>query len=132
MRTRGASDGAGPHRRGVSLTAPVSGSSGSRQQVSFALANTGAPAALPTGAHIRDVTGASLSDVYRLSVSVEGAGWTAKLQNALTAVPFGANKPVAVYVEASGAASPTAVVKLTATSESDPTKTSTVTYTVAK
>jgi M6 family metalloprotease-like protein len=125
-------DGAGPHRRGVSLTAPATAPSGDRRQLAFTLANTGAAVALPAGAHIRDVTPMSQSDVYRLSVSVEGAGWTARLQNALSAVPFGANKPVPVFVEASGNASATAIVRLTATSESDPTKTSTAIYTVAK
>ena len=46
------------------------------------------------------------SDVYRLSASATGTGWTAKLLNALTAVKFGESINVPVYVtKATSAAS---------------------------
>jgi hypothetical protein len=60
-------------------------------------------------------------------VSVDGAGWSAGLQNALAAVKFGASQPVEVFLKKG---SGSATVTLTATSESDPRKSSTSTYTV--
>jgi hypothetical protein len=64
-------------------------------------------------------------DVYRLSVSVEGKGWTARLLNALAAVKFGASQPVAVYVSHEDGSDRSATVTLRAASESDPSKTAT-------
>jgi len=68
------------------------------------------------------------ADVYRLTVSVEGDGWSAALQNALAGVKFGASQPVQVFIKRDATSAKTATVKLTATSESDPTKTMTVVY----
>ena len=64
-------------------------------------------------------------DLYRLSVSVDGAGWTAQLRNALAAVEFGKSASVPVYVTRTPGAASSAVVTLTAKSETDPSKTAT-------
>jgi hypothetical protein len=60
------------------------------------------------------------SDVYRLSASATGTGWSAKILNALTAVKFGDTIKVPVYVTKATGAAANGTVSLTATSESDP------------
>jgi hypothetical protein len=64
-------------------------------------------------------------DVYRLSVSVQGKGWTARLLNTLAAVTSGASQPVEVYVSHEDGSEPSATVTLRAVSESHPSKTAT-------
>jgi len=71
------------------------------------------------------------NDIYRLTVAVEGRGWTAQLRNALTAVEFGKSASIPVFVTRARGASPSAVVILTARSESDPAKTATATCPVS-
>ena len=48
----------------------------------------------PPPVHPQDATAYLNNDIYRLSVSVEGAGWTAQLRNALAAVEFGGSAPL--------------------------------------
>lgn len=118
-------DGAGPQRRGVALTpAKSSASISARGQVGFTLTNTGQAAPVPASLHpTMNVAQYIDNDVYRLSTSVEGNGWSANLQNALAAVKFGGTQNVPVFVQRSPGAAASAVVTLTATSESDPSKT---------
>ena len=122
-------DGSGPQTRGVGLEAPADGTA---TQATFTLANTGEAAATGPGLHPRDVNDYLTSDVYRLSVSVDGEGWSAELLNALAAVKFGASQPVNVFFTHEPGASPSATITLTATSDSDPTKTATATYQVSR
>lgn len=103
-------DGSGPQKRGVALTG-VEGS------CSFQLTNTGTAA--PGGAP--DLN----SDIYRLTVSVEGAGWSAKLRNGLAAVKFGDSAVIPVYLSKVGSAPSAATVTLRAVSESDPSQSAT-------
>lgn len=63
------------------------------------------------------------SDVYRLSATVAGRGWRVELPNELATADFRKSTTVRVSVGATAAAAETGFVKLTATSESDPTKT---------
>jgi M6 family metalloprotease-like protein len=112
-------DGSGPQARGVALEAPAEQKVG-KAPVPFpvALTNTGAAGTKPPFD----------SDVYRLSVSVEGKGWTAHLPNALAAVRAGESWAVPVVVARDAAKSArTATVTLRATSESDPTRSASVT-----
>jgi hypothetical protein len=96
--------------------------------VVFALKNTGKAPAGDLGA-----AGAHLnSDVYRLSVSVEGKGWTAQLLNGLAAVEAGATRPVTVYVSREDGSAKSAKVTLRVTSESDPAKTATASVKVSR
>jgi hypothetical protein len=91
--------------------------------VTFTLQNTGAPAEADPALHPSDATACLNSDVYRLSVSVKGTGWTARLLNGLAAVQAGDSQKVNVYVNAEEGSSNTATVILQAVSESDPTQT---------
>jgi M6 family metalloprotease-like protein len=116
-------DGAGPQKRGVSLSAP-------HQQESplvcnFTLINTGAPAPTDPSLHPQDATAYLNNDIYRLSVSVNGKGWSAQLRNALAALKFGESKTVPVYLIAEPGSAHAARVELTAQSESDPAKSAT-------
>jgi len=65
-------------------------------------------------------------DIYRLSVRVEGAGWDAQLRNALATAKFGETVKIPVYIRKLTADAGIARIILTATSESDPTKSATI------
>ena len=117
-------DGSGRQGRGVSLE--VQAEQIVRQPntpIAFTLSNTGTAAEANPALHPADARPYLTSDVYRLSVSVEGEGWSAQLINGLAAVGSGAFQTVTVYVsQETGGAKPAAVT-LRATSESDPSKT---------
>jgi hypothetical protein len=124
-------DGSGPQTRAVSVAAPASQNlAGQTANVVFTLKNTGAPAQMDAALHPQDVSAYVNGDLFRLSVSVEGAGWTAQLQNALAAAKFGESKTVPVHVTRAPGSAPSARVTLKAVSESDPAKTATATLTV--
>lgn len=89
---------------------------------SFELSNTGTYSA-GGQQHPEDATAYLKSDVYRLSAEVAGRGWRTWLPNPLATAQFGKSTTVRVSVGATAAAADTGFVKLTATSESDPTKT---------
>jgi hypothetical protein len=123
-------EGAGPHERGVELAAPAGRNESAVESYNFTLKNTGRANAIDAALHLQDVAPYVNSDIYRLSVAVEGAGWTAQLQNALASLRFGESNAVQVFVTRGTA--PTATLRLTATSESDPSKTATSTYTIGR
>ena len=54
---------------------------------------------MPTGRTRRTRRRSSRSDVYRLSASATGTGWTAYLKNALATAKFGESVSVPVYIE---------------------------------
>jgi len=119
-------DGPGPQARGVALAAPRSPGAGA-EPVVFTLRNTGAAAPIDGSAHPQDLTPHAGFDIYRLSVSVEGKGWSAGLQNALVAVKFGESASVPVFVAPGAGSAATARVTLRAQSESDPARTASAT-----
>lgn len=128
-------DGSGPQKRGAALEVrSIPKPDRPNTPVVFTLENTGSatetdPAAHPSGA----IAGAYLnSNVYRLSVSVDGKGWTARLLNGLAAVETGKTRRVTVYVTQEAGSAPLAKVTLRASSESDPSKTATATAIVTK
>jgi len=126
-------DGSGRHERGVVLDAEaVQRIRGLSTSVTFVLNNTGKAEETDPALHPSDGGAYLNSDVYRLSVSVEGKGWTALLRNSLAAVAFGGSQPVTVYVSQDGGSTPSATVVLRATSESDPSKTTTATVQVSR
>jgi len=126
-------DGSGPQTRGVALEAPASPRAGQPDApVTFVLKNTGKAAATDQAAHPADAGGSLNSDVYRLSVSVEGKGWNAQLLNGLAAVEFGGSREIKVYMSQEAGSSPRATVTLRAASESDPSKVATATASVSK
>ncbi|MBH1934813.1 M6 family metalloprotease domain-containing protein [Streptomyces sp. AV19] len=109
-------DGAGPQARGVALRGgtPKGRPADGRAVCTFGLANTGRDAG--TGPY----TG---SDVYRLSATASGRGWSAWLPNRLATARAGASVPVDVAVAAKRGADRQGKVTLTARSESDPGRT---------
>jgi hypothetical protein len=117
-------DGSGRHKRGVALD--VQANQRVRQSntpVTFTLTNTGTGVETDMALHPADAGAYLNSDVYRLSVSVEGQGWSAQLLNGLAAVKIGGSQPVTVYVSQEGGGASSTTVTLRATSESDPSKT---------
>jgi M6 family metalloprotease-like protein len=120
-------DGAGPQQRGVKLL-PAAGVPAGKNISSckFPLFNTG-KAAPAQGQHPEDVSAYLGSDVYRLKAEVQGKGWTTQVPNALASVAFGKQALVTVNAVRESGGDRLARVKLTATSESDPTKTMTAT-----
>jgi M6 family metalloprotease-like protein len=126
-------DGAGPQVRGAVLTAPAPATvKTSNAPVVFELKNAGT--AVKAGPNMPPDGAASPfnSDIYRLSATVEGKGWTVQLQNALAAVESGASRPVTVHVSAGEGSVPSATVTLRAVSESDPTKSATATVKISR
>jgi hypothetical protein len=125
-------DGAGPDVRGVALSGPASGQlkAGATGTAAFVLKNTGIAVPLAKDADPKDVRmrGFTSSDVYRLSVSIDGEGWATGLQHALAAVKAGESQPVQVFIKRESKSAAAATLTVTATSESDPTKTSSVVY----
>ncbi|MGB9906969.1 MAG: peptidase M6 [Candidatus Saccharicenans sp.] len=115
-------DGSGPQKRGLVLQPRARNLKVSRVliPVTFILKNTGQAATLEKTVHQSEVTGHLQYDLYRLSVAVEGRGWQARLLNALTAVPFGQEKEITVYVLPAKDSSREATLKLIASSESQP------------
>ncbi|MFQ6195967.1 M6 family metalloprotease domain-containing protein [Streptomyces sp. NPDC000405] len=119
-------DGSGARARGVALgRGAVKGRpAGGRAMCTFALANTGraAPQDDPSRA----------SDVYRLSATASGRGWTAWLPNRLATAAPGERIPVDVAVSAAAGADRDGRITLTARSESDPGRTATATCSLRK
>jgi hypothetical protein len=113
-------DGAGPYPRGVRVNTTVGheGADG-LNTCSFPVANTGRIAP-PAGQHPEDVTPYLGGDVYRLSATVDGQGWSTWLPNELTSARFGSTVQVPVYAKQDAPGSRLVRVNLTATSESDP------------
>ncbi|CAJ2509511.1 Uu.00g145370.m01.CDS01 [Anthostomella pinea] len=70
--------------------------------------------------HPQDLSAYLTSDIYRLSAAVEGEGWRVELPNALAVAQFGESTIAKVAVGAAVNATASAVIKLTAVSESDP------------
>jgi M6 family metalloprotease-like protein len=117
-------DGSGPQKRGVAIAnATAQRATDTIRTCMFTLTNTGMPAVTDAALHPHDVNAYLGSDIYRLSVTVEGAGWSAHLRNgALAAIPFGATLGVPVIMTRAGNAAATGTVTLKGVSESDPGK----------
>ncbi|GAA2884428.1 M6 family metalloprotease domain-containing protein [Streptosporangium fragile] len=120
-------DGAGPHRRGVKVL-PAAGVPAGKgvSTCRFPLFNTGRAGAAQ-GEHPEDVSAYLGGDVYRLSATVEGRGWTASLPNELATAGSGEHTRVTVDARRAPGGSRLAKVTLTAISESDPAKKATAT-----
>ncbi|MBC6460697.1 peptidase M6, partial [Actinomadura sp. HBU206391] len=70
------------------------------------------------------------ADVYRLSATASGKGWSTWLPNGLATAKAGQQTSVQVYAKRASGGAHVGKVKLTATSESDPTKKATTTCVV--
>jgi M6 family metalloprotease-like protein len=126
-------NGSGPQTRGVALqAAPALNIAEQATYCAFPLTNTGEAVQLDDTLHPDSNEAAYLNnDVYRLAASAEGAGWYAELPNALATAAFGETISVPVYVSREQGSSTNATIELTATSVSDPGKTSTATCTTS-
>jgi M6 family metalloprotease-like protein len=126
-------DGSGPQERGMALEAPANQKvKRPNTPVVFTLKNTGSAAETDPAVHPADVSAFLNSDVFRLSATVEGEGWTAQLLNGLAAVESGESQKVKVYVSYTSGSAPSAAVTLQVTSESNPSKTATATVQVSR
>ncbi len=119
-------DGAGPQQRGVAIEpAAAQRVRGSRGTCTFTVRNTGTGAATAPALHPEDANRYLNQDIYRLSVTASGTGWSAQLGNALVAIPFGGAQQLAVHVGRSAAAAAAGSITLRAASEGDTSKAST-------
>ena len=127
-------DGSGRQARGAALAAPAESKvERPNTVVRFTLTNTGQAAGTTDVAGGEGAAGSHLNyDVYRLSVSVEGRGWSARLLNALAAVKPGESGHVAVYMSRENGSERSATVTLQAVSESEPSKTATASVKVSR
>jgi M6 family metalloprotease-like protein len=126
-------DGSGPQERGLGLEAPANQTvKQANTPVIFTLTNTGKAVTTDPALHPADAIPYLNADVYRLSVSVEGEGWSSRLLNGLAAVEFGKSQKVKVYVTPSDESAPSATLTLRATSESDPSITATASLQVSR
>ncbi len=124
-------DGSGPQTRSVEVSAPAEQSiAGVAGDVSFTVRNSGAAASFDPTLHPQALAGYFDTDIYRLTVSVEGTGWTAHLRNALAAVKFGDRETIGVYLSRGAGSAAAAKVTLKVVSESDPGKSATATCVV--
>ena len=116
-------DASGALTRGVTLANPaVAGKTPGKVASCLAnLTNTGGTAENPLYS----------SDVYRLSASVEGVGWSAVLPQQVVAAAAGGSRSVAAYAVRGANAAESAKLTLTATSESDSSKSASVSCTVS-
>ncbi|HYU84331.1 MAG TPA: peptidase M6, partial [Kribbellaceae bacterium] len=124
--------GAGPQTRGVAVTQgmPTGLKLGLATDCSFPVANTGTDAPTDPTLHPQDERAYLHNDIYRLSTSVQGAGWKAQPYNNLSTAAFGQTVNVPVYVSRVPHSAGTSTVTLTATSVSDPSKSASATCTV--
>jgi len=123
-------DGAGPHQRGVALGAPEFFNT--QEEVGalkVSVTNTGTAAAIPAGLHHGEAEDFLRGDVYRLSADAGTGGWSVYLQNALVALQPGESAAVPVHVSRAAGARP-GRLSFKAVSETDPTKTASVTVTL--
>ncbi|TMR28701.1 M6 family metalloprotease domain-containing protein [Actinomadura geliboluensis] len=108
----GSLDGAGPQRRGVKVDSGRARPAGAGwTKCTLTLRNTG-----------RGGAGRHGSDVFRLKADVTGDGWTTWLPNELATARAGGRTGVEVWAKPGPGASRHARLRLTGTSESDPSK----------
>lgn len=121
-------DGSGAQRRGVRLQAATVADADQNGLAKCAvpLTNTG-QFAVPQGQHPEDVGAFLNGDVYRVSATVDGQGWTTWLPNQLASANIGKSVDVPVYAHQDSPGSRMVRVNVTARSESDPTKSATAT-----
>lgn len=105
-------DGAGPQRRGVQVgNGRAKPTGGGWMKCTLTLRNAG-----------KGGTGHHASDVFRLKAGVAADGWTTWLPNELAAAKAKGRTTVEVWAKAERGADRRATLRLTGTSESDPSK----------
>ncbi|KAI0550986.1 hypothetical protein F4679DRAFT_541087 [Xylaria curta] len=117
-------DGSGASKHGVKLNAGTVSDKTAKATdkgvtCSFQLTNSGKYVD-GSATHPQDLSAYLKSDVYRLNATVDGLGWHVELPNALASAGYGKATTVNVAAGAAVNAKSSAVITLTATSESDP------------
>lgn len=130
-------EGQGPHRGGVDLAVPEPEGGAALARASdspytVTLSNSGSAVMSESTTAAADTEALPFPDIYRLSVSVVGGGWSARILNELVAVQSGDSTELSVYVTADPGGAETATVTLSATSESDETAIASVTWSVRR
>jgi M6 family metalloprotease-like protein len=123
-------DGAGPQTRGVRASAPAQvDAGGASTPVNLRLTNTGSAGAATT-LHPGAPATAFGYDVYRLSVSVESAGWWIELPKSVVAVKAGESLDVPMLIHETATGATPVRATITVMSESDGTKRATTTIAI--
>jgi M6 family metalloprotease-like protein len=114
-------DGSGLQKRNFTVTPPserkIKGKTG---YVFFTVTNTGEPSAADPSLHYQNASRWLNSDIYRLSVSCEGTGYSAQLLNGLISLESGETGEVPVYISFEKGSSHKTKINLNVQSESDP------------
>jgi hypothetical protein len=105
---------------------------GGRRLIHFSLHNTGAAMTIPDGVHPRRRDEAFASDVYRVSATIEGQGWSVDLPYPLAAVRAGQVNDAYAFTRQTNTAAREARLTIRAVSESDPSKIATATLTLRR
>jgi M6 family metalloprotease-like protein len=114
-------DGPGPQMRDFDVSSPtVRRVKGNAGYVYFTVKNIGEPSATDQSLHYQNTSGWLNSDIYRLSVTSEGTGYSVHLLNSLISLEPGETAEVPVYVEHVKSSPWKVKVNLTVQSESDP------------
>ena len=117
-------DGSGPQKRDLKVfPSAVKKMKSTAGYCFFTITNAGEPSATDPSLHDQNTTPWLNNDIYRLSVTIEGKGWSAQLLNGLISLVPGASEMVPVYLTRETNSSHTGKVILTVKSESDQTKT---------
>lgn len=118
-------DGSGPAKRDFQVSAPQKSEKQNGRNVAFFK--------LKNRDEVVNTENACYSnDIYRLSVSVEGAGWKSEILNALATVAAGEEISIPVYFNSESGATKEATITLTVVSESNPDKQVNTSYRVGK
>jgi M6 family metalloprotease-like protein len=88
----------------------------------FILTNTGEPFTAESTLHYQNTINWMNSDIYRITFSVTGKGWSGQLLNGFSSLEPGASETIPVYISHAMKASRRATLSLTVSSESDPAK----------
>lgn len=128
-------DGSGPQQHDVMLSVPYKTEKrpgNDRCGFIVKIKNTGSAVQTDASLHPRDVSRHLDYDIYRLSAKVDGNGWSAQFANELVAVEFGHEMEVPLYIAYTADAVPSAVISVTAVSESDPAEKATMKFNFGK
>jgi hypothetical protein len=116
-------NGSGSQKRGISIVPPSSFRMKNQSgYCSFNITNRGEPSTTDRPQPNDAISTVLDYDIYRLLVSIKGEGWNSHIMNSLASLRPGNSEKVPVYITREKGGSSSAIVTLTASSESDPSK----------
>jgi hypothetical protein len=113
-------DGSEPQKRSLSVSPPPVKKVSDSVYVFFTVKNTSENSATLSSFHSQDTSSLLTSDILRLSVNTENAGWSAQLLNNFISLKPGETADVPVYLTHEKRAAGKTKINLTVQSESDP------------